>query len=275
MRRISIRSDRLISLYHKYKSSTLTAKAVGCSPSLVVQRLNLLGVSLCYMGHKDHVWNKIDLDEPAVIAYYRKVRSLRRTAKHFKCSTPTIVKVLKKYSIPRDGKATFTAKRRRRLSESMRLNHIAGKFRGKYHWNWQGGKHVVMCCICGVKMERYYDSARPVCSLECNAERVSIDLRGEKSYMWKGGKNLYPYGWRNTLRDAIRRRDGYRCCLCRKAQKQDEDRLCVHHIDYDKDNLDSKNLISLCRSCHSKTNMGTRQAWTIYFESMKRKARSA
>ena len=31
-------------------------------------------------------------------------------------------------------------------------------------------------------------------------------------------------------------------------------RLCVHHIDYDKENLDFDNLISLCHSCHGKTN---------------------
>ena len=38
-----------------------------------------------------------------------------------------------------------------------------------------------------------------------------------------------------------------------------------NHIDYDKDNLDPKNLISLCKSCHMKTNHN-RAYWINYFK---------
>jgi len=45
----------------------------------------------------------------------------------------------------------------------------------------------------------------------------------------------------------------------------------VHHIDYDKQNLDPGNLITLCRSCHVKSNYN-RKYWTRYYQSvMKRK----
>ena len=38
----------------------------------------------------------------------------------------------------------------------------------------------------------------------------------------------------------------------------------IHHIDYDKNNLDPKNLITLCQSCHIKTNYN-RTFWMRYF----------
>ena len=37
-----------------------------------------------------------------------------------------------------------------------------------------------------------------------------------------------------------------------------------NHIDYDKKNCNSDNLITLCRSCHRKTNFN-RENWIKYF----------
>jgi len=87
---------------------------------------------------------------------------------------------------------------------------------------------------------------------------------------WKGGISLlpYPFSWTNTLKESIRQRDSYVCQLCGKTQEQEikEIRciLSVHHIDYNKNNLDLNNLISLCRSCNSKVN-GNRKYWINYF----------
>jgi len=47
--------------------------------------------------------------------------------------------------------------------------------------------------------------------------------------------------------------------VIKKTQK-----LSVHHIDYDKMNSNEKNLISLCVSCHGKTNIN-RKHWIIFF----------
>jgi hypothetical protein len=41
--------------------------------------------------------------------------------------------------------------------------------------------------------------------------------------------------------------------------------LPVHHIDYDKKNNDERNLITLCISCHSKTN-ANREYWIEYLK---------
>jgi hypothetical protein len=83
---------------------------------------------------------------------------------------------------------------------------------------------------------------------------------GEKSPSWQGGKSFEPYttDWTKTLKRAIRERDNYICQIC--SQYGDK----VHHIDYNKANCNSENLITLCESCHSKTNFN-RNYWINYF----------
>jgi len=91
----------------------------------------------------------------------------------------------------------------------------------------------------------------------------------EKAPNWQGGISFepYPMDWTEDIREAIRKRDNYVCQMC--GIHQDElkgwnKKLDVHHIDYDKDNLNPENLISLCKSCHMKTNCN-REYWKIYF----------
>jgi len=103
--------------------------------------------------------------------------------------------------------------------------------------------------------------------------KIGNSRRGEKSHFWIDGrsreKNKYPQDWVSYLRESIRKRDCYICQIC--GTHQDElnfgqvKALDIHHIDYDKNNLNPKNLISLCRSCHMKTNYH-RKYWIEYFK---------
>jgi len=88
---------------------------------------------------------------------------------------------------------------------------------------------------------------------------------GEKNGNWKGGisNSPYPVDWTRTLKRSIRERDGYICKSC--GMEQTEVTHHVHHIDYNKENCDPKNLITLCNSCHSKTNLD-REYWKEYFK---------
>jgi len=83
---------------------------------------------------------------------------------------------------------------------------------------------------------------------------------GEKNYGWLGGVSFLPYSYKFTkhLKESIKARDSYKCRLCGK-----EDKLYIHHIDYNKLNTDTTNLISLCLSCHIKTNYN-RNCWKEY-----------
>ena len=98
-------------------------------------------------------------------------------------------------------------------------------------------------------------------------ERIkrSIAARNSEKTTWNGGSSFFPYSTEFTtaLREKIRKRDGNICQLC-NAEKVS---LAVHHIDYDKQNTKPENLISLCTSCHSKTNV-RRTEWTYFFNEM-------
>lgn len=91
---------------------------------------------------------------------------------------------------------------------------------------------------------------------------------GEKNWNWQGGIAHLPYSvdWTRSLRISIRERDKYICKIC--GERQGDKAHDVHHIDYDKKNCNSDNLITLCHFCHNKTN-GKREYWTNYFNQLK------
>jgi len=90
--------------------------------------------------------------------------------------------------------------------------------------------------------------------------KIGDSKRGNKSNLWKGGitNNPYPTDWTETLRRSIRERDNYICQLCSQYGNE------VHHIDYNKQNCNPNNLITLCLKCHPKTSQN-RNYWYIYF----------
>ena len=97
---------------------------------------------------------------------------------------------------------------------------------------------------------------------------------GAKSPLWEGGISFEPYStdWRSDLKEAIRKRDDYICQICDIRQDELKGRtkkLDVHHIDYNKDNLNPNNLVSLCHSCHIGTNTN-REYWIKYFQGGKK-----
>ena len=102
---------------------------------------------------------------------------------------------------------------------------------------------------------------------------MSEAFKGEKNPRWLGGLSFEPYGlaFNKDLKEAVKARDGYRCQECFKHQnelftkKGKLKKLACHHIDYDKRNNISSNLISLCVSCHTKTNF-KREDWTKHFQ---------
>ena len=83
---------------------------------------------------------------------------------------------------------------------------------------------------------------------------------------WQGGISFEPYSpeFNNKLKTQIRKRDDNQCQVC--GTRQNGRKFPVHHIDYDKKNNNSLNLISLCDFHHLLTN-GDRDKWQFFFES--------
>lgn len=75
----------------------------------------------------------------------------------------------------------------------------------------------------------------------------------------------YGANFDSSLKEQIRARDHYTCQMCGCSQLENGKQLDVHHIDYNKKNLDWSNLITLCKSCHMKTNYN-RNYWKNYFK---------
>ncbi|KKL78560.1 hypothetical protein LCGC14_2023630 [marine sediment metagenome] len=94
--------------------------------------------------------------------------------------------------------------------------------------------------------------------------RCSLAKLAEKNPLWLGGISFLPYTseWTPTFRHQIKEGDSFTCQLC-FVTPEDIKELHVHHIDYDKTNNRTDNLISLCHSCHSKTNHH-RTEWGVY-----------
>ena len=94
--------------------------------------------------------------------------------------------------------------------------------------------------------------------------KIALAQCGEKSRLWLGGISDEEHGpeFNMRLRKDIRFRDGFICREC--GIKENGKKHDVHHINYEKKDNSPDNLISLCRSCHSKTNFN-RNDWKEYF----------
>lgn len=90
--------------------------------------------------------------------------------------------------------------------------------------------------------------------------------KNNPSYIHGESKLPYPMSFNNSLKREIRQRDGHTCQLCGRHESQLHRKLCIHHIDYNKNNLRKDNLISLCDICHLKTNPKLKRTfWKQYF----------
>lgn len=95
-------------------------------------------------------------------------------------------------------------------------------------------------------------------------EKISKAVSGKKNPNYIDGRskenNPYPPAWTKELRQAIRQRDKFVCAICGYYPA-----TTIHHIDYNKQNCEPNNVITLCKKCHAKTNVN-RKYWIKYFK---------
>ena len=93
------------------------------------------------------------------------------------------------------------------------------------------------------------------------------DKIGELSPNWQGGISFEPYSpeFNKEKKQQVLERDNY-TCQCPDCEHK-INLLDVHHIDYNKKNSSLENLVTLCRSCHIKTNgKNNRQNYTEFYK---------
>jgi len=122
------------------------------------------------------------------------------------------------------------------------------------------------CKKCGYIVLRNQHKKR---SSECREKmrQAKLGKFGKLANNWIDGSSFepYPLGWTKTFKEQIRKRDKHRCRRC--GCKENGRKLDIHHIDYNKENLSPENLISLCHTCHMRTN-GDRKFWKRFFKEL-------
>ena len=100
-------------------------------------------------------------------------------------------------------------------------------------------------------------------------KKMSATKQGIELKEWNGFTSCEPYDqkWTTEFKRAIRKRDNQVCMLCGIHREKLKEALHVHHIDYYKENTCKENCISLCLSCHGKTNTN-REEWKLLFQSL-------
>ena len=104
---------------------------------------------------------------------------------------------------------------------------------------------------------------------ESAKKKLSINRKGCLNPAWRGGTSFGKYcpKFTKVFKDRVRRFFNYTCVGCGKTQSENKKKLNVHHVNYDKMvccNNTKPLFVSLCKSCHTKTNHN-RDMWEIYF----------
>lgn len=133
------------------------------------------------------------------------------------------------------------------VKDSSKMGIKPGQMSKEKHWNWKKK------------------------TSEKTKEKIHKTKKGtgmrEKNSNWQEGKSFEPYGleFNEELKEVIRNRDRRKCVICGKTELENEEKLSVHHADYNKLNNNLNNLFSLCKKCHIKTNHN-REYWIKYFK---------
>ena len=168
-----------------------------------------------------------------------------------------------KHTLESRMKMSMVLKGRKRSDESRMRISMAKKGKGLGENNPNFGN-------------KYSEEARKKISDKAKGRKISIETKlllsnkmkgtrlGKENPAWKGGicKDPYCPDFTQGLKSYIKYRDDNKCQNpnCKGTSL----RLCAHHIDYNKNNCDTQNLITICASCNSSANTN-RERWTIFY----------
>lgn len=232
------------------------------------------------------------------LQYIKKNKTLLEISKQLNTTPQSVLYWMKKFKIKRrkSGRKKLPFKKcidcGKILKERRAIRCKSCSKRKELHGYWKGGlPHCVdcdkeltdyrsiRCSSCAMKLVWSNNKLRKKLSKVLKGQHNSIETEfksgknhpmfGKKgklspSYVNGEGNKPYPLEFDNQLKESIRKRDNYQCQLCGIKEKDYYRKLDNHHIDYNKDNLDKSNLITLCNQCNCKVNYN-RDYWYAYF----------
>lgn len=101
--------------------------------------------------------------------------------------------------------------------------------------------------------------------------KMSCARMGINRDEWDGFAKRYCEKWTERLRKRIRDKHNNKCYLCGKSEKDNREKLSVHHVDRNKEcGCNNKDciLVPLCRSCHCSVHSKDAEMWTETLLSM-------
>lgn len=245
----------LIKEYVKFrKSSTQIAKEIGCSAVTIWNYLIKYKIKIRTTAESRTKYTDILTKSFLIKEYIQNKKSCNQIAKEVGCGRSTIRRNLITCNIPR----------RNRTERQQGKNHpiyIDGRTNKIYYCK--------DCLKKGIKTEisktgGIYNGGR---CMSCSQIERLKNPKNHPCYIENLDRD-YPNKFNKILKESIRERDNHVCQICGKSAKDNGRKLDVHHIDYDKNNLDPINLIALCRSCHIKSNYN-REVYIEYFKILK------
>ena len=205
--------------------------------------------------------------------YVNKLFSTRKVAKEIGCCKGTIIYYLKKYNIKRRDRST--AARPLNLDETIlyalyiTYKWSSTKIAKKFNCNlvtvlrYLAKYNIPIRTMSEIRANDSEEARRKFSQSRLGTHR-SVETRRKISIGLGGDgvlkKRVYPDVFNKALKSKIFKRDNYTCQICKKHGGI----LNCHHIDYNKQNCEEGNLITLCVSCHMKTNFH-RLVWKSYF----------
>jgi len=210
--------------------------------------------------------------------YIKNNKTTYEIAKQFNCSQWTIENRLHKYNIPiqySNRKYFFITKRfliKEYIKSKKSADRIANEVNCSHNIIYNRlRKFNILIRKLGSHLK---NKKRPE-----HSEKMKMLMKGNRrigdwmsskmgllcpNYVHGHGNFPYSLEFNTELKEQIRQRDSYTCKKCGIKQKNYYRKLDIHHIDYNKENCNEYNLISLCSKCNNKVNHN-RDYWFAYF----------
>lgn len=126
-----------------------------------------------------------------------------------------------------------------------------------------------LCIDCKKELSR---TSRYMQAERCGSCSQKERYKHMRPNSWIDGRSLikreYTKEFSSELKEKIRQRDNYNCQNCGMTDEEHivvlGYHLTIHHIDYNKDNCNKENLITLCNQCNVRANKN-REYWKEFY----------